>query len=619
MKKIQKKHFPLIIFFLISFSLVAFSLLVQGSSDEFNNYKETIDTNLNIINDIASGEFDQEKANQIKESQNIIIENQNNILNLTEEVFEVDIIYILAQNTSDTIKLLNNNTDLSFNNGLIDSQTAYEIKALDETIIDNSSAIFNNALAQQENPDGGEEGSSESGGFYDFSQQIYSNLSLIQKTASDKFNIKVIDLIKNYQNNVISNQGFILNLEEAFEMESVNNLVNETNTTVSSLDTSIDNSVKEGLIDSKTADTLKVLNKTISSNSSSILNKALAQQENPDGGEEGGGDVIGEPEGGTTSGPIICDDSVSGYVWSPNIGWINLCLVRYDPMSLSINSGFVYLEGAGWSPNVGWIDFNKNNTGPSGGLDPHGPRIELNNNNKITGWARVMSYETTSSSINYDKEFSPVTSLPDEWADGWINFSGLATNNTPYGVSCDVLNTSLNSTGNCSGYAWGDKVTGWVNFGGMKVEPVDAPSILLKANNFPNLLNIEYPNTITLDWSGTNLTSTNNCTSHGPGFEKVGNQAPTGSTGPLSVNLIPGKYFFDISCPSKYGVNTPPAYSSVYVEVHCPVDKVWNPDPNVHDCEDIVPCTNICPVGQVQQKDCSCVVKKWRLPWFREN
>ncbi|MBN1900424.1 hypothetical protein JW926_03750 [Candidatus Sumerlaeota bacterium] len=65
-------------------------------------------------------------------------------------------------------------------------------------------------------------------------------------------------------------------------------------------------------------------------------------------------------------------DSLSGYIWSANCGWINvgndLSLKGFkyandSPDDYGVNisgedANFYYLSGYAWSPNIGWINFD---------------------------------------------------------------------------------------------------------------------------------------------------------------------------------------------------------------------------------------------------------------------
>ena len=55
--------------------------------------------------------------------------------------------------------------------------------------------------------------------------------------------------------------------------------------------------------------------------------------------------------------------NVSGYAWSPNIGWLSFNCDNNPPCAqnygVSINPSTGLFSGYAWSPNIGWVSFNK--------------------------------------------------------------------------------------------------------------------------------------------------------------------------------------------------------------------------------------------------------------------
>ncbi len=72
--------------------------------------------------------------------------------------------------------------------------------------------------------------------------------------------------------------------------------------------------------------------------------------------------VNGEPLGDGGPGIKFSGDSVSGWLWSANTGWISLACnntASCDDVSYGIqHDGNGNLSGYAWSPNIGWISFS---------------------------------------------------------------------------------------------------------------------------------------------------------------------------------------------------------------------------------------------------------------------
>ncbi len=159
---------------------------------------------------------------------------------------------------------------------------------------------------------------------------------------------------------------------------------------------------------------------------------------------------------------VQVDANMFGFAWSGNIGWISFnsknCDTNIDGRSDASIAGcppvgsFVQgygvnlnadntLSGYAWSPNIGWISFNRSDTGVPPGAPYNGAETyiaKLDGSNNLTGWAKV-------------------TSTGGTW-DGWIKLSKDSSDGGPaYGVRLNVAQFS--------GYAWGNNVVlGWVSF-----------------------------------------------------------------------------------------------------------------------------------------------------------
>ncbi|MDD5032769.1 MAG: PKD domain-containing protein [Candidatus Pacebacteria bacterium] len=135
--------------------------------------------------------------------------------------------------------------------------------------------------------------------------------------------------------------------------------------------------------------------------------------------------------------------NTTGFAWSENIGWIsfnNLTGGGTSDYGVNLNLDTGIFSGFAWSENIGWISFNAADLAgcPSGVCDA---RVALPNKIgketvAIEGWAKALSYGGG-------------------W-DGWISLKD----------SGEAYGTTMDTSGNWSGWAWGGDVVGWVNFNG---------------------------------------------------------------------------------------------------------------------------------------------------------
>lgn len=179
--------------------------------------------------------------------------------------------------------------------------------------------------------------------------------------------------------------------------------------------------------------------------------------------------------------PILAGalDNLSGWAWSDNIGWISFnssdCdtnnngyrdagLCQGDDFStpsfdygVNVNPGGI-MSGYAWSDNIGWIDFNPN--GPYPGTPNQGGRLDKNTG-WVSGWARTEAGKSPEAG---------------GW-DGWMQLD------LPDFPSQGVFAGPKNLTGECNwgGWVWGgdldddgnslslegDEVVGWIDFSGV--------------------------------------------------------------------------------------------------------------------------------------------------------
>ncbi|MDP3057056.1 MAG: PKD domain-containing protein [bacterium] len=150
-------------------------------------------------------------------------------------------------------------------------------------------------------------------------------------------------------------------------------------------------------------------------------------------------------------------DNVAGYAWSENIGWISFNSVNCDANNDGKSEGAVgcpaagtnmvaygvnlntdnTLSGYAWSENIGWISFNPAAVigCPAGTCQPR----YNSGTGEFLGWARALANGGG-------------------W-DGWISLNCLN------GGVCATSNYKVSKTGsNFIGYAWGGDVAGWIKF-----------------------------------------------------------------------------------------------------------------------------------------------------------
>jgi hypothetical protein len=158
-------------------------------------------------------------------------------------------------------------------------------------------------------------------------------------------------------------------------------------------------------------------------------------------------------------------DAVSGFAWSENIGWIsfnctstNSCASVDYGVDIDAQGNF---SGFAWSENIGWIKFDPTTTSP--GAPNHSACLDLPSagqacdgvgNNLISGWARACV--AVADKTTCEGAADPAAG---GW-DGWIKLrcNGTECTSSNYGVSWN------SGTSEMEGWAWSDRVVGWVSF-----------------------------------------------------------------------------------------------------------------------------------------------------------
>lgn len=170
-------------------------------------------------------------------------------------------------------------------------------------------------------------------------------------------------------------------------------------------------------------------------------------------------------------------NSLSGFAWSDNVGWISFSNTSDGSIpvySVKVDTTTGAFSGSAWSDNIGWMSFDRTatNNPPSAPFNTGSGTIASFDltTGKVTGWARALAGCENTPGL-------PVTSCTGSGAgaatlgwDGWIKLSDDGnTNWVGKGVSVDL------STGKFSGYAWGSDVIGWIDFAPTGVGGVSMP------------------------------------------------------------------------------------------------------------------------------------------------
>lgn len=172
-------------------------------------------------------------------------------------------------------------------------------------------------------------------------------------------------------------------------------------------------------------------------------------------------------------------DNVTGYGWSPNIGWLSMNNCQggtcgsqgYGVSIMPTAPGTV--SGYAWSPNIGWISFNDmgcppNVSGCSGGVSIDWANPNSDGTVNLKGWARACSVLTSGC--------SGTGSYVDNSRRGdWDGF--IALNGSTWGGRLNP------TTGVMTGYAWGSDVIGWMSLAGMQINlPPPQPVVVTLAS-----------------------------------------------------------------------------------------------------------------------------------------
>lgn len=135
-------------------------------------------------------------------------------------------------------------------------------------------------------------------------------------------------------------------------------------------------------------------------------------------------------------------DSLSGYAWSDNIGWISFNCTNTNSCATSnygvtVNPTTGTMSGYAWSDNVGWFSFQPTDVAgcPQAPCTPKVDRAA----GAATGWFRALANGGG-------------------W-DGWVRLDGVTASGAAF-----------------SGYAWGSDVVGWVSMSGV-LSTLAAPTV----------------------------------------------------------------------------------------------------------------------------------------------
>lgn len=226
--------------------------------------------------------------------------------------------------------------------------------------------------------------------------------------------------------------------------------------------------------------------------------------------------------------------SLSGFAWSDNIGWISFnctnpggsCAPDYG---VNIDPSTGNFSGYAWSENIGWISFNPSDvTGcPSA---PCSPTINITTG-AVTGWAKALS------------------AAGNGW-DGWIK---LADTTAP------AYGPILSGTA-FSGYSWGSDVVGWISWSAVTSTPLISATLLVDSvpvspgPGGASVTTIDNGKSATLTWSSKNTTSCTAQNGFNVSYNGTATASSTGvSTGPLTSNQ---SYVMNCLGPNSSSVNS---------------------------------------------------------------
>jgi hypothetical protein len=117
------------------------------------------------------------------------------------------------------------------------------------------------------------------------------------------------------------------------------------------------------------------------------------------------------------------------------------------------------LTGYAWTPNMGWIQFDPAGPYPTSSITTASTptQIDLTTGN-WSGWARACAVFASGCSGSLAS-----TNVTGGW-DGWISLRGTG-GSYPYGVNSDM------TTGATTGHAWGSDILGWIDFSQVQLVP----------------------------------------------------------------------------------------------------------------------------------------------------
>ncbi len=188
---------------------------------------------------------------------------------------------------------------------------------------------------------------------------------------------------------------------------------------------------------------------------------------------------------------------LTGWGWSPNIGWISLncsntnsCTTsNYKVQIATTTTTDGVFSGYAWSSNIGWIKF-------AGDKDHEGPVIDLDKGS-VTGWIRACAGTINKDCASVDRT--------DGW-DGWMKLSEPGTIYPTRRTDGSGGLTYDPATGQFVGYAWGG-LLGWITFSPNVPPPSNAkcPGCIVVTGNTPTAACLINPAVITIPSAGATI------------------------------------------------------------------------------------------------------------------
>jgi PKD repeat protein len=191
--------------------------------------------------------------------------------------------------------------------------------------------------------------------------------------------------------------------------------------------------------------------------------KGWAWSDMPDGSDElkAPGGLVGRGVGWISFNNRNCDNDDNGISdGNPGCPPSGTAMASYG---VHVDPQTGAFSGQAWSEHIGWISFDRQNAGAPPGPPYNGSETFIARMDfatlKVHGWARALAAcrDSLWDGVNFACTGAGAGDQAGGW-DGWIKLSGAAVDGSPYGVTYGF------GLGQLQGWAWGDRVMGWISF-----------------------------------------------------------------------------------------------------------------------------------------------------------